>query len=667
MNYIGSKLENRYVIENLIGVGGMANVYKGYDTKEKRPVAIKILRDEYASNADFIRRFRDESKAIYLLNHPNIVKIYDVILNTQNPAIVMEYVSGTTVKEFVEEHGRLSVDQTINLTVQLLRALRHAHENGIVHRDIKPQNIMVPGDGTVKVMDFGIARFTIAQSRTITDTAIGSVHYTSPEQVKADSNIDYRTDIYSTGIIMYELLTGRLPFDAESPIKIAMMHIENTPVPPSKLNPIIPKGLEEIVLKAMEKNPNDRYNSADEMIKDLAVIVNDKTAVFGYGKPNKTNTENKISSDNDKTEIFSKIRGGKTLEKPNKKDVRKRKPRKKISFLGILFGITCAFVVGSFLYVGSLVMENNPFEKVPEVGMPDLVGYDYNEVIKDNKYDDFTFELEVEEYNSHYEKGKIYEQYPTAGKNVKKGSTIKLKVSKGVRTIPLPDFINKEGSLTQAKLQEMGINAEIVNVKSDNTKEGYIVSTDPPAGSEVPVGSVITLNVSIGNGSKKAVVPDVVTLDIEDAKRIIVESGFKVGYITKRNDLFPLNAVISQTPNYPAPLPLGSRIDLVICSDEETVEGENNNDIMILCMLPLDITKQVKLMVENNGFVLSEEKVVPSDKRTVSIQVPHSFEDANIKVMINDQLYMHYVIRFSQNSEVYETVVDHSSDFVLKE
>ena len=651
MNYIGSKLDNRYIIENLIGVGGMANVYKGYDIKEQRSVAIKILRDEYASNADFIRRLRDESKAISVLNHPNIVKIYDVILNARNPAIVMEYVCGPTLKEFVEEKGRLSINDTIILMIQLLRALKHAHDNGIVHRDIKPQNLMVPGDGTIKVMDFGIARFTIAQSRTVTDTAIGSVHYTSPEQAKADANIDQRTDIYSAGIIMYELLTGILPFDDDSPIKIAMKHIEQMPIAPTKINPNIPKGLEQILLKAIEKDPNNRFQSADEMISALKVIMNDPNHIFNFRK----NTKEPIKqSSNEHT-------GGNAVANSKKK----KKKKFRISFLGVLFGITCAFVIGSLIYVGSLVNENNPFEKVPEVEMPNFVGMSYDEIIKDSKYKKFTFELAGEEYNSHYAKGKVYEQYPTAGKNVKEIATIRLRVSKGVRTIPLPDFTNKEGSLTQAKLQEMGITADIINVKSSTVKEGFIVSTEPPAGAEVPVGSTVTLNVSIGNGSEKAVVPDVVKMDIETAKRVIQERGFKVGYVTYKYDSFPINSVISQSPNYPAPMPIGSRIDLVVCSDVDMTQQETDNSVGILCMLPIDIDTAVRLRVEINGQITVQETIVPKDRRTININVPFSPNDATVNVTINDQQYMQYVVRYSQGANIYETLVDNSENFNL--
>ena len=272
---LGKMLEGRYLLEELIGVGGMANVYKGYDTVEQRPVAVKMLRDEYAGNEDFLRRFRNESKAIYSLNHPCIVKIYDVILTGRNPAIVMEYVEGITLKEYIDKKGQVSTRVAVALTLQLMAALQHAHENGIVHRDIKPQNIMVKSDGTIKVMDFGIARFAMSQSRTLTDRAIGSVHYISPEQAMGDGVVDHRTDIYSAGVILFEMLTGRLPFEADSPVSVAIKQIEDNPLRPRELNPQVPQGLEDIVMKAMAKDPDRRYQSAGQMYGDLERFAQD--------------------------------------------------------------------------------------------------------------------------------------------------------------------------------------------------------------------------------------------------------------------------------------------------------------------------------------------------------------------------------------------------------
>ena len=266
--YTGKKLDGRYEIRELIGVGGMANVYHCYDTIDAREVAIKILKDEFLDNEDFIRRFKNESKAIAVLNHPNIVRVYDVSFGDMIQYIVMEYIDGITLKEYIDMQGVLDWKETVHLTTQILKALQHAHENGIVHRDIKPHNIMLLQDGTIKVTDFGIARFSSNATRTMTEQAIGSVHYIAPEQARGEKT-DGKTDIYSVGVMMYEMLTGKLPFDGDSAVSVALMQLQANAKRPREINPDIPEGLEEITMKAMQKNPNNRYRSAVEMLSDI--------------------------------------------------------------------------------------------------------------------------------------------------------------------------------------------------------------------------------------------------------------------------------------------------------------------------------------------------------------------------------------------------------------
>ena len=283
--YIGKKLDGRYEITELIGIGGMADVYKAVDLMEdNKVVAVKILKSEFADNDDFVRRFRNESKAIAVLSHPNIVKIYDVGFSDKIQFIVMEYIDGITLKEFMEQQGVLKWKDTVHFIIQILRALQHAHDRGIVHRDIKPQNIMLFPDGTIKVMDFGIARFAREEGKTISDKAIGSVHYISPEQARGDIT-DEKSDIYSVGVMMYEMLTGVKPFDADTPVAVAVMHMQNAPRPPRQINDTIPEGLEAIVLRAMQKDASKRYQSASEMIKDIEEFKRNPSIVFEYNLP----------------------------------------------------------------------------------------------------------------------------------------------------------------------------------------------------------------------------------------------------------------------------------------------------------------------------------------------------------------------------------------------
>ena len=279
--YVGKRLDDRYDIREVIGVGGMAIVYKAYDRVEDRIVSIKILRDEYLGNQEFLRRFRNESRAIAMLSHPNIVKVYDVSFGDRLQYIVMEYIDGITLKEYISQQHVIRWKEAVHFTLQILYALQHAHEKGIIHRDIKPQNIMLLKDGTIKVTDFGIARFSRSDSRTMTDKAIGSVHYIAPEQARG-AVTDEKSDVYSVGVMLYEMLTGKLPFEAENAVSVAIMQMQSEAKTPRSINPEIPEGLEEITLKAMKKDPEQRYASAAEMIRDINAFRQDPSIRFQY-------------------------------------------------------------------------------------------------------------------------------------------------------------------------------------------------------------------------------------------------------------------------------------------------------------------------------------------------------------------------------------------------
>ena len=278
---IGKKLDGRYELLELIGVGGMADIYRARDIVEDRIVAVKILKTEFAGSDEFLRRFRNESKAIALLSHPNIVKIYDGGFTDKVQFIVMEYVDGITLTDYIEQQGVLKWRDAVHFTVQILKALQHAHDRGIVHRDIKSSNVMLLSDGTIKVMDFGIARFNRENNKTVSEKTIGSVHYISPEQARGDIT-DERSDIYSVGVALYEMLTGRKPFDGDTPVSIALMHMQSTPKKPTEINSTIPEGLEQIVLRAMQKDPAQRYQTAGEMIKDLEEFKANPSIIFEY-------------------------------------------------------------------------------------------------------------------------------------------------------------------------------------------------------------------------------------------------------------------------------------------------------------------------------------------------------------------------------------------------
>ena len=293
---IGKKLDNRYELTELIGVGGMADIYKANDIIENKVVAVKILKNEFAKSEDFLRRFRNESKAIALLSHKNIVKIYDVGFTDKIQYIVMEYIDGITLTEYIERQGVLKWRDAVHFTTQILRALQHAHDRGIVHRDIKSQNVMLLADGTIKVMDFGIAHFNRETDKTISEKAIGSVHYISPEQARGEVT-DEKSDIYSVGVMLYEMLTGVKPFDGDNPVSIALKHMQTKPKKMTEINSSIPEGLEEITMKAMQKVPSERYQTAGEMIKDIEEFKKNPSIVFEY----------KYFSTDGSTKYFDKI------------------------------------------------------------------------------------------------------------------------------------------------------------------------------------------------------------------------------------------------------------------------------------------------------------------------------------------------------------------------
>ena len=422
--YIGKKLDGRYEIQEIIGVGGMANVYRAYDSIDDRTVAVKILRDEHMQNDELLRRFRNESKAIAVLSHPNIVKVYDVSFNEDIQYIVMEYIDGITLKEYIEQQKVLRWKEAVHFTVQILRALQHAHDKGIVHRDIKPQNIMLLADGTIKVADFGIARFARASQQTVTDKAIGSVHYISPEQAKGDVT-DEKSDIYSVGVMLYEMTTGKLPFDAESPVSVALQQIQSQPKTPRSINPDIPEGLEDIIIRAMQKDPARRYQSAAEMLRDIDEFKRDPTVSFEY----KYTEPEEMSI----TENFAK-----TAKKTKKiKDEQVRSA----PVVPVLTGITVAFIIVAILFLIGIMAMVRPFEEVPDTTAPNLIGMDITEAKK--QYPGFDIEVESSAFHDSYDKDVIYYQNVKPGMTVKEKSTIKVKISSGVQTLPIIPILKK--------------------------------------------------------------------------------------------------------------------------------------------------------------------------------------------------------------------------------
>lgn len=551
-NYIGKVIDNRYEVLSLIGVGGMANVYKALDKQTGAEVAVKFLKEEFFENEELVRRFKNESKAISLLNHESIIKVLDFNITNEEKYLVVEYIEGVTLKEFIENRGKLTWEETILFANIILNALEHAHNHGVVHRDLKPQNIMLTRDGQLKIMDFGIARLATANQRTVTDKAIGSVHYISPEQVRGE-NTDNRADIYSVGIMMYEMLTGKLPFQSGTAVSVALQQLSDKAQPISELVSDVPKGLEQIVMKAIEKDPDNRYPTANDMRKDLLAVKENPEIMFGL------NTEQ--PDEQTKTVMVDTV-----AKKKSKVKVKKGK----VNLLAVMAGLAVAFALSSAVAVYMIfsMSGNALLSNKADVVMPDFVGMTEKEA--KNSGNSFKYEVEYQ-YNDQYEKNVIFAQTPKASKTVKENSTVTLKVSKGIMTSEMPDLANYTRAEAQKVLEDLGVNVSVKSEKTKKVPEGNVVRTDPEAGTVVTSGSLVTLYIAINAEKTTSVVPNVVgSADLATAKRALTGAKFRVGSFTQAESFEPVGTVIAQSPEAGTELPVGSAITLVISGGPPT-------------------------------------------------------------------------------------------------
>ncbi len=556
-NNIGMKLDGRYEVTELIGFGGMANVYRGIDIMEKRTVAVKILKTEYSENEEFIKAFRNESKAIAVLSHPNIVKIFDVGFENNMQYIVMEYIDGITLKEYIEQQGLLKWRDCVHFTIQILRALQLAHDRGIVHRDIKPQNVMLLSDGSIKVMDFGIARFSRSDAGQSDEKTMGSVHYVSPEQASAQRT-DERSDIYSVGVMMYEMLTGRKPFDGETAVEVALMHMNDQPKKPTEYVTSLYSGLEEIILHAMEKEPNKRYQSASSMIRDIEAFKADQSVTFGYADaPVKSDDKKKASLIKLPAITVPKL---KKREKPvveenvddydedyddyeDEDDDDEYEYRHHNYILPILAAVACTVIIVATLFVANVIL--GAFKTAPsssnDYTMPKLVGMNYYDARA--KYTDIQL-IAREEFNSEYDAGEIVYQEKAEGRIVKKGDSIRVTVSKGTRMVVVPDVVNYHYNSAYAAISGESLMSMRVEMESDDIAAGYVISTSPSAGVTVEEGTTVTVYVSLGPSTEDTTVPDVAGYNVAEAEDMIAEYYLvsKVQYVESSE---PLDTVIS--------------------------------------------------------------------------------------------------------------------------
>lgn len=543
--YIGKKLEGRYEILELIGFGGMAIVFKAFDRLENKYVAVKILKDEFLQNDDFKRRFRNESKAIALLSHPGIVKVSDVNFSDNIQYIVMEYIDGITLKEYIEQQGSVRWKEAVHFTVQILRALQHAHDNGIVHRDVKPQNVMLLEDGTIKVMDFGIARFARENGKTLSDKAIGSVHYISPEQAQGD-NTDERTDIYAVGVILYEMLTGKVPFDGDTPVSIAIKQMQQEPQRPTLLKADIPIGLEEIILRAMQKDPQLRYQTAAEMLRDIDEFKHNPTVVFEYKYFNKDGT----------TKYFNKIDSHNTPAAAIMEE-----PKKRSYTMNILAGVTaaCVILAGIAIYFFIKGINNTP----DTVKVVNFVGMTVAQAQK--AAPDLNFEVILEQPSPDYNKGVIIDQKPKADTIIKVKNTIEITVSSGLEALIMPDLVNEALKVAKSRLVSMGItNVEVAQKLDPTIPEGQVIQTDPAANTELKKTDNVVLYVSLGVADEPIRVPTLLGRTEIEARNELAKANLIIGKVIQVDSVEPKGIVVTQSILPDTKVEKGTAVDIEI-------------------------------------------------------------------------------------------------------
>ena len=628
--YLGKKLEGRYEIQELIGMGGMANVYKAFDVIDRRTVSVKILRDEYLGNAEFLRRFKNESKAIAVLNHPNIVQVYDVSFTNQMQSIIMEYIDGITLKDYIERLVTLNWKEAIHFTLQILQALAHAHEKGIVHRDIKPHNIMLLQNGDIKVTDFGIARFARSEVKTITDRAIGSVHYISPEQAMGD-NTDQKSDIYSVGVMLFEMLTGKVPFEADSAVSVAIKHIQSKAVRPTQINPTIPKGLEEITLKAMEKDSALRYQSAQAMIDDIEKFKQDPSIQFHYKY---LGSDNNQAARKKYRRAISQTREEKPLSKQRRK--------KRVPYIPILAGVTFAFILASLGFIGLMISLYNPFAPVEEFPAPDLVGLRFDTAQRQYAAMNVEIEIETEMYHNEFAPGVIFYQDPRPGRMVREGVPIQVRVSRGQTVIHLDNYENQEVNRVRSALAALGLEYEVRHTYDSNIPVGHVIFTNPSVGAEVRSGSSVILHVSLGPDVVWRNVPDVRGMTIGQAQQMLEFFNLRVGDVTEQQGSEPAGTVIAQEPMDGTMQIEGTPISLIISRGEEFRRGS--------IPVPLPAIDELMLFqAYQDGVLVQEEMLNPWEVGTWRPVITGSDRVVFVQILVDGELFRQYNLDFSDD------------------
>lgn len=617
--YIGRLLDDRYEILEVIGTGGMAVVYKALCHRLNRLVAVKILKDEFSGDEEFRRRFRAEGEAVAMLSHPNIVQVYDVSSSDSANYIVMELIDGISLKQYMEVKGVLNWKETLHFSMQIAKGLEHAHSRGIVHRDIKPHNVMVLKNGSVKVMDFGIAR-VMNKSNTLTKEALGSVHYISPEQAKG-GHTDNRSDLYSLGVVMYEMMTGRPPYDGESPVAVAIQHISGGAALPSALNPNIPRGMEQIIMKAMALDPKDRYDSATQMLQDMEEFRKNPAILFAYhsiaddptrkipGLPGKTagstaervarakggsvstgtgtggirregtdlsgSARNRTVGESERSSSVS--RNSDALRRAQRRRQEEQRREAERSRAAAVAVVACSAVAVIAIVVFLVAIFNGALLNREQalVEVPYLEGSTYSEELA-QRYPDLVFRLQPQQYDSTYAKGQIIRQEPSGGSRVSKGTEVYLTVSLGEEPLVkvMDNLTDVTEEVAKAFLTGQGFNPLVRYEASTTVKAGNVTRTEPAAGAELKEGQTVNLWISTGPETKFAKLPNVVGMTKENALKLLTERGFvNVLTLSVESDA-PQGQVVTQSGEKDTEMDVTTEIILEISEGPEETSGE---------------------------------------------------------------------------------------------
>lgn len=556
--YVGMIFDGRYRIQRIIGLGGMAVVFEAEDLLMHRTVAVKMLKEGVGDDATSVKRFINESKAVSMLSHPNIVSIYDVSVREDLKYIVMEHIRGITLKNYMSRKGKLPVREAVSFTEQILRALDHAHSKGIIHRDIKPQNIMLLKNGMIKVADFGIAKLPSAETVTVTDKAIGTVYYISPEQASGKP-IDPRSDLYSVGVMLYEMVTGTLPFSADSPVSVALMQIHNTPRPPRALCPELPLGLQQIILRAMEKDPDRRYQSAREMLRHIVALKNNPDTIFNLS--------------------------GAQKEEEEEDPMPMRKRKEKATMLPIITGVLTAFLlVGAItgFYIMSRVIKAQKADAAQTIKVENFVGQVYNEEMQASMPAEYHVTVEYR-YDEESEPDTILEQDPKPGeqRNVIAGKQyceLTLTLSRGAQSFALENYAILDARMVSLEMERLGLKSTVTEEYNDTVLEGYVIRTEPAAGEMVTSGDMITLVVSKGQKVEYVSVPDFRGMARADALRLLYSTPLSLGKVTYVKSELEEGSVVSQSRPVGTQVPSGAAVDFEVSAGSQYDDASGQGD-----------------------------------------------------------------------------------------